>query len=308
MTIHTPNLPALIDSLADTPQPGQWTEFDRPRQVAFLEALATGGSVRSAARAADVSSQTVYRARRGDAGFRLAWQGALLAARARAEDTLACRAIDGIEQEVLYHGEAIATRRRYSDRLLLAHLERLDRLTEDARTNAFADDFEAGLARFAAGEPQPAPNGGPAPVPSPAGADILSSGECHNRSKSNTSPGISAHLAGGDCDYDDDDDDDDWTDADIEAELASIEAEMADERPGDAPLLTGVGPDGVDRDPDGLVEEAQREAWLRGIPRWWLVVAPWPCGGEGRWHYAPGAAPDSGVGGMRERPVGSRLE
>jgi hypothetical protein len=53
-----------------------------------------------------------FRARRADAGFRLAWQGALLAARARAEDTLACRAIDGIEQEVLYHGEVVATRRR----------------------------------------------------------------------------------------------------------------------------------------------------------------------------------------------------
>jgi hypothetical protein len=55
------NLPAVIEALADAPQPGQWTEFDRPRQVVFLEALATGGSVRSAARAADVSSQTADR-------------------------------------------------------------------------------------------------------------------------------------------------------------------------------------------------------------------------------------------------------
>lgn len=44
VTAYTPNLPALIERLADAPQPGQWTEFDRPRQVAFLEALADRNS------------------------------------------------------------------------------------------------------------------------------------------------------------------------------------------------------------------------------------------------------------------------
>ena len=147
-----PHLPAVLEALADVPQPGQWTEFGRERQVAFLEALATSGSVRSAARACDVSSQTAYRARRADPAFRLAWSGALLAARVHAEATLEARAIDGVEEEVLYHGEVVATRRRYDSRLLLAHLARLDKLTEDARTNAFAEDFEAALGRFAAGE------------------------------------------------------------------------------------------------------------------------------------------------------------
>ncbi|MBD3730300.1 MAG: hypothetical protein IE933_11395 [Sphingomonadales bacterium] len=157
MTVHTPNLPTLIADLPGDRTRAPQTEFVRERQVEFLENLSITGSVRSAASAAGVSHQTAYRARRGCREFRLAWNAALLAARVQAEDVLACRALDGVEEEVFYHGEVIATRRRFDSRLLLAHLARLDRLVGDPATNAFAEDFDAALDRFARGEAQPEP-------------------------------------------------------------------------------------------------------------------------------------------------------
>ncbi|MGX7951754.1 hypothetical protein ACWPM1_04225 [Tsuneonella sp. HG249] len=175
--MHTPNLPAVIEALAAAPQPGQWTEFTRAQQVQFLEALAECGSVRQAARRVPIGASTVYRARRADPAFRTAWAGALIAARVLAEDTLATRAIEGLEEEVLYHGEVVATRRRYSDRLLLAHLGRLDRLTEDARAAAFAEDFEGALGRFAEGA------GAPEKAPAETSPE-----QCANCAKSNSEP------------------------------------------------------------------------------------------------------------------------
>ncbi|USA40927.1 hypothetical protein [Pelagerythrobacter marinus] len=195
-TIPTPNLPALIDALPSDSTRAPQTEFTRERQVAFLSALAASGSARRAAKAAGVSHQTAYRMRRASAEFRRAWNAALLAARAAAEDVLACRALEGVEEQVFYHGEVVATRRRYDSRLLLAHLARLDKLTEDAATCAFADDFEAALDRFARGEPQPEPHPEPHPEPraepagtAPAGTPregggISSPGQCNRRSMS----------------------------------------------------------------------------------------------------------------------------
>ena len=113
--------------------------FTRPRQVAFLAALAATGSVRSASATAGISHQTAYRARLASPGFRRGWEAAMLAARAQAEEVLACRALDGWEEDVVYHGEVVARRRRFSDRLLLAHLARLDRLCGDAEV---ADGLE----------------------------------------------------------------------------------------------------------------------------------------------------------------------
>lgn len=131
--------------------------FTRERQVAFLHALAACGAVRRASAHVGVSYRTAYRERRASPAFRRAWDAALLAARALSEDVLACRALDGVEEKVFYHGEEVATRIRYDSRLLLAHLARLDKLTEDARTRAFADDYEGAMERFAAGIDDPAP-------------------------------------------------------------------------------------------------------------------------------------------------------
>lgn len=185
-------LPALLDTLPpDSAHPPQ-TGFSRDKQVAFISALASSGAARRAVRAAGISHQTAYRMRRANPAFRLAWDAAMLAARAVAEDVLAVRAIEGVEEKVFYHGEEVATRRRFDSRLLLAHLARLDRLTANAAANAFAEDFEAALDRFARGEDQPeVVAAGPAGAGAGAGGgggagqgDISSPGQCNKRSMS----------------------------------------------------------------------------------------------------------------------------
>ena len=109
--------------------------FSPRAQGDFLENLSANGNVRLACRAARVSPQTAYRARRRHAAFALAWDAALLSARSHAEEVLADRALNGVEEAVFYHGEEVATRVRYDSRLLLAHLARLDRLAERAEVN-----------------------------------------------------------------------------------------------------------------------------------------------------------------------------
>ena len=54
-----------------------------------------------------------------------------MSSRAHAEEVLADRALNGVEETVFYHGEEVATRTRYDARLLLAHLARLDAKAED---------------------------------------------------------------------------------------------------------------------------------------------------------------------------------
>ena len=181
----TPNLPALIAALPGDDTRAPQTGFTRERQAEFLRALADGGSARRAAKRVGVSHQSAYRARRACREFARAWDVALLSARSRAEEVLADRALDGVEEAVFYHGEEVATRRRYDSRLLLAHLARLDRLAERADLAALADGFEAVLDAFARGEPlAPAPA---APAPEKSGVekgDFSSPGQCNMRSMS----------------------------------------------------------------------------------------------------------------------------
>lgn len=158
------------------------TQFVVERQVAFLEALATTGSVRAAAARARVSHQTCYRARRASAAFGRAWDAALVVARGAAEAKLADYAMNGIEEEVWYHGEHRGERRRFSDRLLLAHLARLDRMRGDERIEALAEDFDGMILRLRRGEPiEPDPD--PA-EPAQEGREDSSPGPCNRRSKS----------------------------------------------------------------------------------------------------------------------------
>ena len=58
---------------------------------------------------------------------------------------LADRALNGVEETIFYHGEAVATRRRYDSRLLLAHLGRLDRLAGDSPFTDAAGEFDRAL-------------------------------------------------------------------------------------------------------------------------------------------------------------------
>ena len=161
------------------------TQFVVERQVAFLEALATTGSVRAAARRARVSHQTCYRARRASAGFGRAWDAALVVARGAAEAKLADYAMNGVEEEVWYHGEHRGERRRFSDRLLLAHLARLDRMRGDERIEALAEDFDGMILRLRRGEPIEPEVVDPDPAePAQEGRGTSSPGPCNRRSMS----------------------------------------------------------------------------------------------------------------------------
>ena len=250
-------LPALVE-----PQSGLFT---RERQVEFLHALAATGAVRAAAGRAGVSHQTAYRARLADALFRRAWDAALLAARVHAEDVLSCRAIDGVEEQVWYHGEVVASRRRFDSRLLLAHLARLDRLTADVRVEAFAGDFEAALGRF--GEGSDAPETAPPPA-----KKKKTPGERSRRSK----PPAECPECGGKCKGPADElteDDCQW--------LGNRLARMDEARP------RGVKePHQFEGYAAEAVEEIQLAAFEAGEDDWWYIVPPGPGDDPGDWHFA----------------------
>ena len=150
----TSNLPATVrldaqdrtgSALASAPP-----HFSREDQALFLDRLAQCGNVLAAARATGVSRSTAYRMRRACARFARLCDAALLLARPQVEAVLADRAINGVEETIYYHGEAVATRRRYDARLLLAHLGRLDRLANDCAASDAAAEFDLELNELAA--------------------------------------------------------------------------------------------------------------------------------------------------------------
>lgn len=153
---------ALVPAHAADTTPAT-TIFTPRRRAKFCDQLAHHGNVRLAARAAGVSPQTAYRARRSCPDFAACWDAALVLARDVAEQVLADRAINGVEEAVYYHGEEVATRRRYDSRLLLAHLARLDARVEKDGAEALAGEFDDALVKLEAGEP--------VPRPAPASAD-----------------------------------------------------------------------------------------------------------------------------------------
>ena len=122
-----------------TPRHDGWLPEIR---VKFLEALARTGNVGTAAYYVQRSRQSAYDLRRRDPDFARGWQAALVLARDVAEDVLQERAIDGIEEPVYYHGEVVGTRRRYDNRLLLAHLARLDKIAGQVPARRAAARFE----------------------------------------------------------------------------------------------------------------------------------------------------------------------
>ena len=262
---HMSSLPVLID--ADP------ALFSRERQAAFLAALAATGNVRSASARAGVSHQTAYRTRLASPGFRRAWDAALLAARAQAEEVLACRALDGWEEDVLYHGEVVATRRRFSDRLLLAHLARLDKLCGDAEVAGFADSFDLALERYAAGEDRPARE----PEKLAKEAANLSSGQWSTRSSRAPKPienpcpdcggrclGPQNKLTKKDCQW-----------------PGNRMARMDEARPEHA-LHPWDLPGG---DSQGTIYDEQLAAFEAGVEDWWRVTPP-PEGADPEvWHY-----------------------
>ena len=127
-----------------------WTEA---RQARFLEHLAQRGSVRAACAAVGMSREAAYQLRRRDPLVARAWAAALELAREVGVQELACRAIDGIEEDVWFRGEVVGTRRRYDSRLLLAHLGRLDAAAAAGAAREDAERFDELLAVIGGASP-----------------------------------------------------------------------------------------------------------------------------------------------------------
>ena len=241
--------------------------FSPERQADFLASLQLGGNVRAACRVACVSAQTAYRARRASRAFSKAWDAALVAARDRAEEVLANRAIDGVEEPVFYHGEEIARRRRYSDRLLLAYLARLDRMAERpgaAQALAALDDqIDALRLGTPLAEPEPEQGQDPVPcVPSPPGSadEDHADGEdvevveapdppCRKCGMWCETPGI--ELDEEDCQY-----------------IFNRLTRMDHARPKSAPRPSTFTSDFEEQ---WAIEQRQLTAFEAGAPDWWLI-------------------------------------
>ena len=121
-------------------------------RVKFLEALAQTGNVQASAYFVQRSRQSAYDLKRRDPDFARAWLAALVLAREEAQDKLQERAIEGVEEEIFYHGEVVATRRRYDSRLLLAHLARLDKIAAEIPAQRGAARFGDMLEAIGKGE------------------------------------------------------------------------------------------------------------------------------------------------------------
>ncbi len=246
-------LPVLIEALPAGEHYAAQFQFTQERQAAFLRRLADCGEIRAAAKASSVSHQTVYRHRRACPIFRQACQAARLIARELAEDALATRAMNGVEEQVFYHGEVVAMRRRHDTRLLLAHLGRLDRLGEQEDVAAVVGNFDALLEALEAGDEDAAlamvePGFGSGIFGGVGEDEVSSPGQCNMRSKSQ----VESQAEHADMDLC------------LERRLAAMDAA----RPDDAKALHTMARSVDDLD---LLEAAQLAAFEAGEERWWEV-------------------------------------
>ncbi len=102
-----------------------WTPL---RQTTFLRALRETGCVRSACDRVGLSSTSAYRVKRRIPAFGAAWDAALAYRLPALERAAYERAVEGWLEPIVYKGEVVAHRRRYSDAMLRLLLQR-----EDAR-------------------------------------------------------------------------------------------------------------------------------------------------------------------------------
>ena len=114
---------AAVVSGAPTRRPRKLTRRAREE---FLEALAAGWSVTSAATAAGFSRQRFYELRESDEAFASAWQEAFEAGTDVLRDEVRRRAVDGVDEPVFRASGLVGHVRRFSDVLLIFELKRRD--------------------------------------------------------------------------------------------------------------------------------------------------------------------------------------
>jgi len=158
---------------AGIPAPGSY-HWTPKLQRAFLESLATTGSVKIASASVGMSPRATYDLKHKPQGaaFKLGWAAAVLIARGRLADELLDRAIWGHDEMTTVMREedrSLTKRRRIESRLGLAMLARLDKMVEtrakageEMLAQIIAGDWPGFLSLFDAAE---------AAAPGAAGAD-----------------------------------------------------------------------------------------------------------------------------------------
>lgn len=139
--------PLPLSASISAPEGGHLA-FSPAKRVRFAEALAETGNVRHACAVAGISRHTAYKARRRDGVLAQAWDAALALAADHVDAVVAERALDGVEEPVFWKGELVGTRRRYDNRLLLAHLARLEARAARRPVALAAGRFDELLARL----------------------------------------------------------------------------------------------------------------------------------------------------------------
>ncbi len=144
--------PANLPVPADQPEPPE-TRREKPyrvrhdgwtaeRQNIFIESLAKTRCVRDASRMAGISWNSAYRHRRRSKAFADRWDLALRRSETTIGEVTWQRAVEGVEEDVWYHGKVVGQRTKYANDLL--------RLLYQHDTNGAARDAQG---RFApAGE------------------------------------------------------------------------------------------------------------------------------------------------------------
>ena len=127
------------------------------RQRAFIEALADTLSVAAAAERVGMTEQSVYqlRRRRGAEGFSAAWDAALIhGIRSRAVSRAAEMALNGRVVRRYYHGQLISEEVVHSERLILALLDKGEKLLTAAQPEAacILADWDGAMERLEQGK------------------------------------------------------------------------------------------------------------------------------------------------------------
>lgn len=112
-----------------------WTETKRRR---FLTMLSREGSVTEACRAVGLSTTSAYLHRRRSARFAAAWEQALAERSLSPVEAAYARAVEGWLEPVVFQGQVVAHKRRYSDSALRLLIQREDKRAAEAATRATA--------------------------------------------------------------------------------------------------------------------------------------------------------------------------
>ena len=137
-----------------------------PTKVAgFLQALADTGSVTHAAEYVRMSPSAAYQLRRHPDGgaFAEAWETAIASRFEMLTEIALDRVRDGVERVRWHGGEQVGVDRIYSDRLLLAMLDRADPARRQAAAAITARHADAAMLAIASGAPHAAAAAEPGP-------------------------------------------------------------------------------------------------------------------------------------------------